>query len=328
MKPLGRVLTPLVVVTATLAAESVAAGLEQDGLALVSDVKLAYTEYALAQDRIALADRALTELNAVATLMDSRFQAGDISQLEARTASIDSARARQDVERARLDAALREHELRARLGLALDNADAPLVLTPAPLMPCPITPALLDDALAARPDVRAAELAVEAAGSRLGWERSRILTLTAVLDANGRGTEGFEMGPGLDLGLPIVNRNQGSITRAQAELQRASGLYLAARHRVATEVRTAVTQYERASVAAREWRATVLEPLEEQVQVADRAFNEGEVAYLFVIEMNRRLTDARLRTREAEADIARALARLERAVGRRCSTEGERTGGF
>ena len=81
-------------------------------------------------------------------------------------------------------------------------------------------------------------------------------------------------------------------------------------------------------MAAREWRTTVLEPLEEQVQVADRAFNEGEVAYLFVIEMNRRLTDARLRTREAEADVARALARLERAVGRRCSTEGERTGGF
>ena len=72
----------------------------------------------------------------------------------------------------------------------------------------------------------------------------------------------------------------------------------------------------------------MLEPLEEQVAVADRAFNEGEVAYLFVIEMNRRLTDARLRTREAEADIARAQARLERAVGRRCgTTEGERTGG-
>ena len=118
------------------------------------------------------------------------------------------------------------------------------------------------------------------------------------------------------------------MARAQAELQRASGLYLAARQRVATEVRAATAQYRQASAAAVEWRTTVLEPLEEQVQVADRAFNEGEVAYLFVIEMNRRLTDARLRTREAEADIARALARLERAVGRRCGTEGERTGGF
>ena len=230
--------------------------------------------------------------------------------------------------RARLDAALRANELRARLGLALETTETPLVLAVTTLSTCAITPALFDEALASRPDVRAAELAIEAAGARLGWERSRVLAITAVLDANGKGTEGFEMGPGIDAGLPIFNRNQGGTTRAQAELQRASGLYLAARQRVATEVRAAVAQYRQAFVAAAEWRKTVLEPLEEQVQVADRAFNEGEVAYLFVIEMNRRLTDARLRTREAEADIARALARLERAVGRRCSTEGERTGGF
>ncbi len=319
---------PRRVAAAKLAADSIASGLEQDGLTLVSDVKLAYTEYALAQDRIALAEGALTELNAIAALMDSRFRAGDISQLEARTAAIDAARARQDVERARLDATLRANEFRARVGLALEATEAPLVLATTPLTTCAITPTLFDDALASRPDVRAAELGIEAAGARLGWERSRVLAITAVLDANGQGTEGFEMGPGVDGGLPIFNRNQGGITRAQAELQRASGLYLAARQRVATEVRAAVAQYQQASVAAAEWRTTVLEPLEEQVQVADRAFNEGEVAYLFVIEMNRRLTDARLRTREAEADIARALARLERAVGRRCSTEGEGTGGF
>ena len=319
---------PRRVAAASLAAQSIASGLEQDGLTLVSDVKLAYTEYALAQDRIALTERALTELNAVAALMDSRFQAGDISQLEARIAAIDAARAGQDVARARLDAALRANELRARLGLALETTETPLVLAVTTPSTCAITPTLFDEALASRPDVRAAELAIEAAGARLGWENSRVLAITAVLDANGKGIEGYELGPGIDAGLPIFNRNQGGTARAQAELQRASGLYLAARQRVATEVRAAVAQYRQAFVAAAEWRKTVLEPLEEQVQVADRAFNEGEVAYLFVIEMNRRLTDARLRTREAEADIARALARLERAVGRRCSTEGERTGGF
>ena len=321
---------PRRVAAAQLAAESIAKGLEQDGLALVSDVKLAYTDYVFAQDRVALAERAMTELDAVAMLMDSRFQAGDISRLEARTAAIDAARARQDVERARLDAALRANEFRARLGLALEASDAPPRLTPAPLVRCVVAPVLVTDALAARPDVRAAELAVEAAGSRLGWEGSRVFALTAALDANGEGTEGFELGPGVDIELPLFNRNQGGITRAQAELQRASGLYLAARHRVATEVRTASAQYAQASVAAADWRTTVLEPLEEQVAIADRAFMEGEVAYLFVIEMSRRLTDARLRTREAEADIERAQARLERAVGRRCgaTAEGERPGGL
>ena len=319
---------PRRVAAAGLAADSIAAGLEQDGLTLVSDVKVAYAESVLAQDRVTLAERAMAELNAIAMLMDSRFQAGDISQLEARAASIDAARSRQDVERARLDTVLRATELRARLGLALEPSSRPPRLTPAPLATCVVTATAVTDALASRPDVRAAELSVEAAGARLGWERSRVMTLTAILDANGEGTQGFELGPGVDFGIPLFNRNQGAVTRAQAELQRASGQYLAVRQRVATEVRIAAAQYEQASAAAAEWRSTVLVPLEEQVAVAGRAFNEGEVAYLFVIEMNRRLIDARLRTREAEADIARAQARLERAVGRRCgTTEGGRTGG-
>jgi hypothetical protein len=37
-----------------------------------------------------------------------------------------------------------------------------------------------------------------------------------------------------------------------------------------------------------------------------------------MLEMQRRFTEARLRTREAEADLARARARIERALGRRC----------
>ena len=229
--------------------------------------------------------------------------------------------------RARLDAALRANELRARLGLALETTETPLVLAVTTLSTCAITPTLFDEALAARPDVRAAELAIEAAGARLGWERSRVLAITAVLDANGKGTEGFEIGPGIDAWLPIFNRNQGG-PRARRRTPARRAVFTCRASWVATEVRAAVAHYRQAVVAAAEWRKTVLEPLEEQVQVADRAFNEGEVAYLFVIEMNRRLTDARLRTREAEADIARALARLERAVGRRCSTEGERTGGL
>jgi outer membrane protein, heavy metal efflux system len=78
-------------------------------------------------------------------------------------------------------------------------------------------------------------------------------------------------------------------------------------------------------VALAGWRDTVLVPLEEQVTIATRGFDDGDVAYLFVLEVQRRLTDARLRTREAEADLARARARIERAIGRRCGAAGKET---
>ena len=52
---------------------------------------------------------------------------------------------------------------------------------------------------------------------------------------------------------------------------------------------------------------------------AERAYREGEVSYLFVLENTRRLIDARIRERELLADEQRARARIERAVGRSCS---------
>jgi cobalt-zinc-cadmium efflux system outer membrane protein len=181
---------------------------------------------------------------------------------------------------------------------------------------------LLEEALASRPDVRGAELGIEAAAARLGWERSRIVALTAAYDANSHGTEGFESGPGFDIVPPLLNRNQAGLARANAEIRRAGGQYVAVRQRVGGELRDATTQFQEASVALAGWRDTVLVPLEEQVKVANRAFAEGDVAYLFVLEVQRRLTDARLRTREAEADLARALVRIERAIGRRCGDAG------
>ena len=53
---------------------------------------------------------------------------------------------------------------------------------------CGTEAARLEDALASRPDVRAAEIGIEAAAQRARWERSRVLTLIGILDGNGKGT--------------------------------------------------------------------------------------------------------------------------------------------
>jgi outer membrane protein, heavy metal efflux system len=310
---------PRRVAAAKTAFDAAAAALEQQGLALVADVKIAFIDLALAFDRLGFAQQASKELGQIDALTQSRLRAGDISELEARTAAIDAARARQEQVRAELDLPIRANDLRGRLGLALDPRDIQLSPVTAPSDSCGTATDRLDEALASRPDVRAAELRVEAAAKKLGWERSRILALSAVLDANGNGSEGFEAGPGLEGAIPLFDRNQGGRTRATADLEVASRQYVAARHRVATELRDASAQAERARASAAGWRDTVLRPLEQQVLAAERSFKDGEVSYLFVLEMNRRLIDARIATREAEADLARAIARTERALGRRCS---------
>lgn len=317
---------PRRVAAANRALSRVAAGLEQYGLNLVADVKVAYVELALARDRAALADAAAAQLEAIRKITESRLRAGDISELEARSATIDAARARQDADRALFDVQLRDNLLRARLGLSLQQQSITLSTGTAPATACSsqpeLAPSLLKAALASRPDVRAAEMAVEAAGARMGWERSRIMAVTAVLDANGEGKQGFEMGPGLDLGIPAFDRNQAGRQRAALEMQRAGLAYVAAQQRVATELTDALTQLSQARRTLTSWQQTIVTPLEEQVRTAERAYAAGDTSYLFVLEMTRRLTDARVRLREVEADIGRAGARLERAIGRTCDATG------
>ena len=53
-------------------------------------VKIAYVDLALARDRALLAEAAATELEQIRDLTDSHLRAGDISELEARSAVIDA----------------------------------------------------------------------------------------------------------------------------------------------------------------------------------------------------------------------------------------------
>ena len=107
---------------------------------------------------------------------------------------------------------------------------------------CGTEAARLEDALASRPDVRAAEIGIEAAAQRARWERSRVLTLIGILDGNGSGAEGARGGPGVNLDVPIFSRNQGGIGRADAEIERAGRQYAAVRAQVIADVRSATRQ--------------------------------------------------------------------------------------
>lgn len=304
---------------AQLALNAIASSLVQSGLDLALAVRVSHADYALAIDRQRLATDAAAILERIDVLTQSRLAAGDISTLEARVARVDAARARQDADRAAHDVRLARERLRLLLGLAADDPAVDRIQALAVPDACGTATDLLPRALAARPDVRAAEIAVEGAAARLGWERSRVLALAAVLDANGQGLEGFEAGPGVDVGLPIFNWNQGGRLRAVTELQRASAAYVATQQQVGLDVREAVTLLDQAKESRTAWRTTLVVPLEANLTDAEEAYRAGDSSFLFVLENSRRLIEARLRERELAADEARAVARIERAIGAKCA---------
>jgi cobalt-zinc-cadmium efflux system outer membrane protein len=318
---------------ARAAAEGVGVWLVQGGLDLIRDARVAHADLALARQRARLLEESARLWDRIAGLAEARVRAGDASPLDVATARVDSLRARGEAERAAHDADLVEQRFRNLIGLT--DTGTPVRLSE-PTLPSPPGPAtapstlpttaeaepqleqgLVEQALADRPDLRAAEFTVEAARRRTGTARAEAISVAFIADANERGDKGFEAGPGLRVQVPVLNQNQGNIARADAELERALRHRETVRRQVALEVRTAHRRLLQARADLAAWGGRIRPALEEAVSGAERAYRAGDTPLLLVLETNRQLVDARLREVQAAADLRRARAELERAVGRR-----------
>ena len=315
---------PYRVAAAKADVERTARSLVEVALDLVRDVRLAHAESMVAARRFVLRGEVEQTWAAVAKLTEARQRAGDASELEARAARADALTALDATTRASADDRLARQRLRRLVGLAQSPLGEQLATAQAPVEPegTSSTDTLVKDAFAARPDVRGAEMAIEAAGSRLGWERSKILQVFARLDVKPLGTRGGAPSvvlPGAMVDIPIFNWNPGGRGRAEAEMTQAAFRYVAVRDDVATEVRLAHEQLQQATSSLVPWRQSVLPLLDANVTSAMKAFQSGNETYLLVLDSTRRSQDAKLRALDLEFDVLRARAALARAVGRRQS---------
>lgn len=309
-------LRPRRVAAAKLDYERTAQRLVQSGLDLIRDVRVSCADLALANQRLAIAETTEKLNRDIAEQAQARLRAGEASELEVATANIDTLQAREQFTRAAQDATVARERLRALMGLGLDRRLA--VLHESPLLhdfPRDSS-VLVTNALEARPDLRAAELGLEAAGKRLGLAKAEIFAFTIALNAKEVGAD-FLSGPGLDIPVPIFNQNQGGIAQAKAKFEKAARQYMTVRDRIVLEVREAHARLAQAQESHEQWQKNILPPLEESARLAKRTYAAGNVAYLFVLETDRKLSDARLKSAIASAEVRRARAELERSVGGR-----------
>jgi cobalt-zinc-cadmium efflux system outer membrane protein len=308
-------LRPRRVAIAQLDARRVADGLLQNGLDLVRDVRAGLSDLELARDRLRLSRDAVVLRERIAKITEARQRAGEGNALDTLAAQAEVARARDDADRCARDVTAARERLLFFLGW---DSQAP----PGEFVPIGAPPALsasIEDlerrALAGRPDLRACELALEAAGQRAGLAKAEMFALSGMIDANGSGKQGFEIGPGAQLPIPIFNQNQAGHARARAELERATWSCIGAQQRIRLEVREAHTKYQQAAEAVRNWNNKLVPSLEELARRSEKAYELGEMPPLAVQENARQLLTGRVRQAELAADLRRAWAELERSVG-------------
>src|SRR6266540_291543 len=112
-------LRPRRVAAARLDYDRTAQRLVQSGLDLIRDVRVAFADVTLSDERSKLAAETLSLNTRIAELSQARLRAGDASELEAQQSEIDTLQAHEQLARTKQDAALARERLRHLLGMGL-----------------------------------------------------------------------------------------------------------------------------------------------------------------------------------------------------------------
>lgn len=311
-------LRPRRIEIAELELERVAENLVQNGLNVIRDVKIAMADFRLARENARIASQSADLLARSAGLARARFLAGDASELEVATLSNDALRAREEARLLEYEITVARERLRLLTGLSFREVKFIEPESYAPPRLSRSLDQLVQDALASRPDLRAAEIAIAVSGRNAGLAETEIYALTGMFDSNNPGRlHTFEAGPGVELQIPIFDRNQAGIARAGAQLRRSASRYVAARNQIAMEVREAFARYRQAEQGIYVWREKMMRPLRKTVDQANKAYAAGETSLLPVLDATWNLVQARRREAESVAGLRRAIAELERSLGGR-----------
>jgi cobalt-zinc-cadmium efflux system outer membrane protein len=303
--------------------QRIANTLVQSGLDVVRNARVAHTDLALAIAQAKLANDTYQLRQTISNITERRVQRGDISELDAMTARVDALSAQAAVGVAEQNVAIARARLANVMGLP---ASAEPITTDSLIAAPSIKPnseELVAQAMASRPDLQAAEWAIDSATQRSRLARLLFWRFDGIIDANGNGEQGYEMGPGIRFDIPIFNRNQGGIIRAESEIMQARYNRDAIRDQILLDVRTAESQLRQAIDNLRIVRGQILPSLREATAVAEKAFDAGGTPYLMVLQTTTDFVNAQAQELIQTAASRRAFAELERSVGRKLDTESE-----
>ncbi len=309
-------LRPIRIQSAAKEADRVSQRVTQAGLDLMRDVRQAYADVVLAKERVRIAGEAVKLRKQISDLAEKRAKDGDISPQESATARIDTLTAEQDATRIEYDVPVLEERLRNLMGLGLLRE--PLNLDPSPPPACQKfdVEALTQEAMSSRPDALAAAEAVAAAEARVRFSKLGWVRFLGIGDATS-GTNGHEFGPGLRMTLPLFNRNQGAITRAQADLERAQRNQKTVAYQIILDVQRANLQFQQTCAELEVLKSRVRPEVESAIRLAQLDYKDGNVAIFVVLQTTRQLLDNYLREAQLHGDARRFWAELERSVGHR-----------
>jgi outer membrane protein, heavy metal efflux system len=288
---------------------------------LRQDVTLACIDVMAAQALRALMADTLGTYQGLARVNKARVVAGSIPGFEATRSEVAMLQFRATVVRADLDLAKATAQLRTLLGRP---PEAPLEIADA--LTIAVGEPVADDvagveslALRSRPDLLALQLtqARSLADLRLQEALGRVDYTVGAEYRRQQGISGRSNSLGFFFStpLPILNRNQGEIARAGAERDQANQLVAARRAQVIADVRSAHHDYTVTRELVAGIERDLLAPAGRVRDISSYTYQKGGGTLLELLDAQRAFNETMQTYVDAQANLRRAIARLNAAAG-------------
>lgn len=293
---------------------------------LREEVKMAFYDVILAEERVALADRSIELNRQLLDVTEERLTAGDIPELEVNLIKVELARS----EGAMIDRERSLDQNQAKLwtlmGLPLGEEATTVGDFSSEIVMTKNLVELKQLARERRPDIKSLESEKNKEDSDIVLAQAEgIPNLTAGL-ALKRDTTAIEVGSaehkdtdyiiGLKLSIPIpmFDRNQAGVQEARAKLSSTESRLKAAIRNAEREVETAYASFLNAEKVLLLYKTNIIPQLEENLKLTQEAYRLGEVGILAVIQEQKKFFEVNDGSLTALHDRQSALVKLETAV--------------
>jgi cobalt-zinc-cadmium efflux system outer membrane protein len=299
-------------IDAARAGEAVAvAEYEVARLEVLTETTLRYLRVLEMQRRVELAKRAAALSGEATRTIERRVAAGDVSPIDATRARLesDSAGIRVDQLERRLRTSRRE------LAASWDQDEPTFDAVSGEMPPVTEVPSLevLLERLDDHPELQRAAADLTRKQATVDLERSRgVPNATVTVGGQYKG-EVDEPGlvAGISVPLPLFDRNQGDVLASRLAVAQAADASRAARRELALRLTRAHGDLDVAYQEARSVEDRLLPAATEAFEATRRAYQEGKVAYVAVLEAQQTLFEIESRLVEAVSDYHRATAEVE-----------------
>jgi cobalt-zinc-cadmium efflux system outer membrane protein len=256
----------------------------------ILQVKNAFTTMLIAKQAASLSAANLKEYQHEVEIAFDRYQAGDLGKLDYERLDLQLGQFESDESNSIVTLQQASQQLQTLIGYDTPRPDFDITGQVVPPVINQTKEALIQTALATRPDLQAAQFAIQANEANAKLAKSNGLTdptLEAEYDRSGYyNSAGFSV----NIPLRIFDRNQGNNETARYQADASRFTAIAARNQIVSDVEQAWIGYSQSKRLADRFTSHYLDESTDVLQIAQFAFEHGGIALIDYLDA---LRDAR-----------------------------------